>query len=482
MNRANYDIVQHIDEGLDKGVELFRSEIALPRQLMQSLTPEQKKKAIKSSKLHEPDNPGWNIVDQRHLGGTGQDNRVIPYEGIVASELTSEQIELLVSVVAAFSDLLPAGPHDHYLYLVRKHISQTYLTWTGGFGDRDPYYVRIQSPVALVELDHHSGIYLTNESPGPYHIHTIARLPNGNDYGRELIRQWKQSRAGRLTGQPMKYTRPLNEEETIDTGFPKYKAQILSCLESAIILASHIGEGGCGPGLHYHHCDQLYFLAHGSMIVRLGETEHAVSEGSLVFIPAGLPHCNWNNGPGAETHLEMIVPAPHRLKQLAYMIEKPEDVPKEWRTTSKGYIRQVERHRLLEPLPGFKIFPLADPSTDSHLAMVMYAEVAANSGGPSTHVHEFDQYFFVLEGELTIEVALQKHVVPADTLVVLPAGVPHRQYNQGKVTERHVVLNTPPPAPGRLWDYGVNFSPTGEGHYGDLNAAAKMDDRAFLAG
>ncbi|GES65601.1 DUF3500-domain-containing protein [Aspergillus terreus] len=454
----------HIDEGLDKGVELFRSEIALPMQLMQSLTPEQKKKAIKSSKIHEPENVGWNIVDQRHLGGTGQDNRVIPYEGIVASELTSEQVELLVSVVAVFSDLLPAGPHDHYLRLVRKHLSETYLTWTGGFRDRDPYYVRIQSPVALVELDHHSGIYLTNESPGPYHIHNIMRLPNGNDYGRELIRQWKQSRAGRLTGQPMKYIRPLNEEETIDTGFPKYKAQILSCLESAIILASRIGEGGCGPGLHYHHSDQFYFLAHGSMTVRLGEQEHDISEGSVVFIPAGLPHCNWNNGPGAEIHLEMIVPAPHRLKQLAYMIEKPEDVPKEWRTTSKGYIRHVERHRLLEPLPGFKIFPLADPSTDSHLAMVIYAEVAANAGGPSTHIHEFDQYYFVLEGELTIEVALQKHVVPADTLVVLPAGVPHRQYNQ---------------APGRLWDYGVNFTPTGKGHYGDLNAAAKMDDRGF---
>ncbi|KAF9890024.1 hypothetical protein FE257_006704 [Aspergillus nanangensis] len=473
----------HIDEGPDHGVELFRSEIALGRQLIQSLAPDQQRKAQKTAKIHEPEKPGWNIVDQRHLGGTGRDNRVIPYEGIVASELMSEQVELLVSVAAIFNNLLPAGPHNHYVELVRKHLSQTYLTWIGAFGDEDPYYIRIQSPVVFVELDHHSGIYLTNKTPNHYHIHTITRLPNGNDYGRELIRQWKQSRARRLASRPIKYIRPFNQDEIVDTGFPKYTAQILSNLESAIILASHIGEGGCGPGLHYHRSDQLYFVVHGGMTVRLGETNHPVPNGSLVFIPAGLPHRNWNNGPGAETHLEMIIPAPHRLEQLAYMIEKPENVPEEWRTASKGYVRTVNPSRLLEPLPGFKLLPLADPSTGSDQAIVMYAEVAAGSGGPGTHIHDFDQYYFVLEGELTIEVALQKHIVPADTLVVLPAGVPHRQYNQGKVTERHVVINTPPPASGRLWDYGVKMTPAGEGHYGDLNAAAKIaDDNVFLAG
>ena len=64
------------------------------------------------------------------------------------------------------------------------------------------------------------------------------------------------------------------------------------------MIASHIEEGGCGPSLHYHRSDQLYYLVRGSMKVRLGDEVHPVQTGSLVFIPAGLAHCNWNEGAG----------------------------------------------------------------------------------------------------------------------------------------------------------------------------------------
>ncbi|UPK95704.1 hypothetical protein LCI18_006639 [Fusarium solani-melongenae] len=469
-----------IDEGPDKGVDLFRSEVTMARQLMQSITPEQQKKAQKTSEIHQPETPGWNIVDQRHLGGTGKDNAIIPYEGLVASELVPEHQDLLVSVIAASQNLLPRGPLEHYLRQVRQHLSETYFTWTGAFGDKEAFYFRIQSPVVLVELDHHSGIYLTNQTPDKYHIHTIHRLPNGGDYGQELIRKWKQKNPGKRAMKRMEYVRPFDEEATVDSGFPRYRVQILSSLESAIILASHIGEGGCGPGLHYHHSDQMYFMLRGTMTARLGDQVHDVPTSSLVFIPAGLPHRNWNDGPGSETHLEMIIPAPHRLKQLAYMVEKPDDVPAECRTNSEGYVRPIDAKRLAEPLPGFKIMPLADPSSGSTNAVIMYVEVEPNMGGPGTHVHEFDQYYFVLEGELTIEVALQKYVVTADKLVVIPAGVPHRQYNQGDVVERHVVINTPAPEPGRAWDYGVRVTPNGDNHYGNLNAVRELDDGALL--
>ncbi|KAK5048714.1 hypothetical protein LTR84_005806 [Exophiala bonariae] len=471
-----------IDEGSDKGLDLYPREATLGLQLMQSLPELQQKKAQKTAQIHEPDTPGWNVVDQRHLGGTGKDNAIIPNEGLVASELTPEHQELLIALVATFHELLPPAPLDHYLQLVRKHLSETYFTWTGAFGDHDPFYLRIQSPVVLVELDHHTGVYLTNQTPGKYHLHTIVRQPNGGDYGQELIRKWKQSHPRIPAPQRMEYVRRFDENATFDTGFPKYRAQILSFLESAVILASHIGEGGCGPGWHYHHSDQMYYLVRGTMKVRLHDREHFVPTHSLVFIPAGLPHYNWNEGPGGETHLEMIIPAPHRMEQIAYMIDKPEDVPVEWQTSKKAYVRTVSREKLSELLPGFKILPMADPSTGSSNAMIMYAEVAPNAGGPRTHIHEFDQYYFVLEGELTIEVALQKHILTRDMFVVLPAGVPHRQYNRSNVTEKHVVINTPPPEAGRYWDYGLTVATTGENHYGNLNAAREVDDDAFLAG
>lgn len=111
---------------------------------------------------------------------------MIPYEGVIATDMTAEQQTLLMSTIAAFLVLLPPKPLKFRIQQIQENLSETYFSWIGGFGPADPFYYRIQSPVALFEFDHHSGVFLTNEEPAKYHIHTIQRLPNGNDYGREL--------------------------------------------------------------------------------------------------------------------------------------------------------------------------------------------------------------------------------------------------------------------------------------------------------
>jgi len=50
-------------------------------------------------------------------------------------------------------------------------------------------YYRIRTPVILVEFDHQRGIALDNDQPSRDHIHTVVRTPNGNDYGKDLLRQ-----------------------------------------------------------------------------------------------------------------------------------------------------------------------------------------------------------------------------------------------------------------------------------------------------
>jgi hypothetical protein len=40
----------------------------------------------------------------------------------------------------------------------------------------------------MIEFDHHSGVFLTNPEPATFHVHTIVRTPNGNDYGMDLLR------------------------------------------------------------------------------------------------------------------------------------------------------------------------------------------------------------------------------------------------------------------------------------------------------
>lgn len=267
----------------------------------------------------------------------------------------------------------------------------------------------------------------------------------------------------------MSFVRAADDGAAFDTGFPGYRAQFLSSLESGLFVHSVIQEGGCGPALHYHRSDQFYFLVAGGMNLQLGHQQHRVQAGSLVFIPAGLAHRNWNDGPGPETHFELITPTPMPGSALALMVDTPDSVPHDVRNTYPGYVRAVDAAALEEPLPGFRLQALADPGSGSRHAVINYAEVDPGAAGPGTHVHAFDQYYFVLEGALTIDVALEHHTVGAGTLVVLPAGVPHRQYNAGDVTERHLAVLCPPPAPGEAWDEGVDFAANGERHTGSNN-------------
>ena len=69
-------------------------------------------------------------------------------------------------------------------------------TWTrpisGGLASTvadSVFYYRIHSPVILIEFDHQTPVAL----PGPkeanrQHIHSVVRTPNGNDYGKDLLR------------------------------------------------------------------------------------------------------------------------------------------------------------------------------------------------------------------------------------------------------------------------------------------------------
>jgi hypothetical protein len=60
----------------------------------------------------------------------------------------------------------------------------------GGTADDSVFYYRVHSPVVLIEFDHQGGIALNRgEGMSHNHIHTVIRTPNGNDYGKDLLRQ-----------------------------------------------------------------------------------------------------------------------------------------------------------------------------------------------------------------------------------------------------------------------------------------------------
>lgn len=177
-----------IDEGRYKGTRILEAEERLGLQLMQSLGAEKQARAQIFKLMRDPAMPHgrWNHDDQRHLCGAYRDNRVVPYEGILVSEMGSEQQQLILGIFDQYLLFLPATAKKIRLENIKTWFHETYFCWIGGYGDTDPFYYRIQSPVIIVEFDHHSGVFLTNKEPAKFHIHTLLRTPNGGDYGMAL--------------------------------------------------------------------------------------------------------------------------------------------------------------------------------------------------------------------------------------------------------------------------------------------------------
>jgi hypothetical protein len=97
--------------------------------------------------------------------------------------------------------VLPAGPRAHRLAEIERHLDDTHFCWIGETDGEHPFYYRIQSPVIMIEFDEHAGVFLSNEEPERFHIHTIVRTPNGNDYGMDLLRMhYAHAHPGRRPG------------------------------------------------------------------------------------------------------------------------------------------------------------------------------------------------------------------------------------------------------------------------------------------
>ena len=174
-----------IDTGKYAGTRILQVEEDLGLKLMQSLDAEIQKRVQIYKLMKDPAMPWgrWNHDDQRHLCGAYRDNREVPYEGVTVSSMGSKQQEIVFGILDQFLLYLPDQSRRMKIEDVKKYLSETYFCWIGGYGDEDPFYYRIQSPVILVEFDHHSGVFLNNKEPAKFHVHTLLRTPNGGDYG-----------------------------------------------------------------------------------------------------------------------------------------------------------------------------------------------------------------------------------------------------------------------------------------------------------
>lgn len=166
------------ESGKYAGTRVFAAEERDGLTLARSLSPTQLDKTILAREL-----PGELFT------AAFRDNFELRYEGIAYGQLGDGQQRLLLDLIDTYLGRVRPGHATIRTDEVKRHLGQTYFAWIGGIEEHAVFYYRVHSPVLLIEFDHQRGIAFDNDEPTRNHIHTVVRTPNGNDYGRDLLRQ-----------------------------------------------------------------------------------------------------------------------------------------------------------------------------------------------------------------------------------------------------------------------------------------------------
>ncbi len=171
------------ESGKFEGTAIMQREQDLGLALVRSLSAEQQAKAI-----IETSKDGNNNLTEAF-----SDNLVLDYAGIAASELSAEVRQQLLDLIGIYVHNMREGHARLRMDEVEAHFDETRFAWIGGTGDDAVFYYRIHSPVILIEFDHQRPVgirhLVADRSPTRQHIHAVVRTPNGNDYGKDLLRQ-----------------------------------------------------------------------------------------------------------------------------------------------------------------------------------------------------------------------------------------------------------------------------------------------------
>ncbi|MGH7835075.1 MAG: DUF3500 domain-containing protein [Candidatus Binatia bacterium] len=173
------------------GTRVFRAEEEQGLAVIRALSAAQRSKAVLAIDLpREPFTTAF------------RDNFELRYEGIPYDGLSSPQRDLLLRLVEVHVGRMRAGHAAIKMEEAKRHLRETYFAWMGGVEEDSVFYYRVHSPVIIIEFDHQRGqAFPQYEKPYRDHIHVVVRTPNGNDYGKDLLRQhYEQAHRERSDG------------------------------------------------------------------------------------------------------------------------------------------------------------------------------------------------------------------------------------------------------------------------------------------
>ncbi len=172
------------ESGKYKGTVVLQEEQNRGLAMLEALSDAERKRAVLN----------FSKTGNNNLTEAFRDNIVLNYAGVRAGDLNSARRAQLMELADLYIANMDDGHARVKMDEIKRHVDNTWFAWIGGSDSGSVYYYRIHSPVILIEFDHQRPANLARFSRDPnrptrQHIHVVVRTPNGNDYGKDLLRQ-----------------------------------------------------------------------------------------------------------------------------------------------------------------------------------------------------------------------------------------------------------------------------------------------------
>jgi quercetin dioxygenase-like cupin family protein len=195
-----------------------------------------------------------------------------------------------------------------------------------------------------------------------------------------------------------------------------------------------VPAGWDGPPLHHHDFDEAFHVLQGELTFQLGEELRTGTAGQSVFARGGDVHTLANRSDAVARYLLAITPAGFERR-----FDGSGPVPE---TTVVGPAIDASAPATPLPDPALRVNVLVRHA-DSDGRVSMMDNVVRPGGGPPLHHHDFDELFYVLDGELTFQLGDERHVRRAGELAFAPRGAVHTFANFSGAPARQLLFVTP---------------------------------------
>jgi len=201
------------------------------------------------------------------------------------------------------------------------------------------------------------------------------------------------------------------------------------------VTESRYGDGERGPGPHVHHRHaDAFFVLDGELVFGVGPDvapAHAPA-GTFVLVPRELVHTFWNESGRDARFLNVHAPSEGFADYLrAARDRRPKDMTRfdsddppsdGGRPASDAIVRRPGEADFAADRPALSLTLIADAEELG----ISLARAEAGSPPPPPHVHERHvEWFYVLDGAMTVLLDGREHEAAAGSFVLVPPGTAH---------------------------------------------------------